>query len=197
MKSNGKRRRERKRQVTLEQSLTPRLLRAGGSVDFPILESFLEHDFGGVAQPVAGEAAQGFADRAGGFAGAEVDVGGFPAHAVEKRGEVFVVLKLVEIDPAAVGAETADEDAAFDGVVRIGATHGGVDGFFQPGIAAPGPFARGPEAGGRGDVLGLAGDEAALPGREREEAAAAEAAEAFGHFVHPLDGFRAGRQRFS
>jgi len=124
--------------------------------------------------------------------GAEVHVGGFPAHVVEETLFVAVGRERSEFNARAIGSEAADEPAVMKTDERVGnaETEGGK---FCAVKLRRGGFVV-PDRGGRANGFGFAGDESRVKGGDRKNARMAEAAEA-GDALFELI-LAAGRKRF-
>jgi len=144
--------------------------------DFPVIESGSQHGLGSFVQPGILSLCQIAFDGGDGFATAEVNVGGFPAHVVEQALFLAFLGESLNFNVAAVGSEAPDDPVLREMHVRIENAHGA-----ENQVAAQnfrGVQAARPDPGGRSELLGFADDVRAVPFGKSENAGMPEAAEA-------------------
>ena len=93
----------------------------------PVIEGGVEHGFGGFVEPAAAAGGEVALDFANGLRGAEVHVGGFPAHAIQEALFVALLGKGSELDAGTVGSEAPYDPAAVEADAGIFHANGAVD----------------------------------------------------------------------
>jgi len=158
----------------------------------PILQGSFGHGFGGFVEPAGFALGEIAFDLRDGGGGAEMHVGGFPAHGVEEAGFVAFGGEGGEFDAGAVGSEAANEPASVKADEGIGNAFsaGGklraVEKLFG--------FAFRPDPGGGANGFGFARQESAAVAGDGEDARMAEAAETGDAAFELIAAF--GRKRF-
>ena len=153
--------------------------------DVPVLLDGLEHGFGGVVQPFAFLFGDMVKNEFAGGRAAEMDVGSFPSHGVQKAEFGIGGAQGGEFDAGAVGGKTANDPASTQLHERIGTAHGPVDDGLVEDFGGAFIFSGAllsldglrPVRGRRDQSLSFAGDAASVPVGNRHVAGVAEAAQ--------------------
>src|SRR5580704_19022483 len=102
-------------------------------------------------------------------------VGGFPSHVVEELRLILQHSECSQFDARAIRGEAAHHPMAVESDSRILDANRSLDELQTADHVGRAVLV--PDPSGGSDALGLAGDQSALPGRQRENAGVAEAAE--------------------
>jgi hypothetical protein len=163
--------------------------------DVPVRADSLEHDFGGVVQPLGFLLIEMAKDGLAGRWSAEMNIGGLPSHSVEEAEFSIGRAQGSELDAGTVGSETADDPASAQLDEGVGTADGAVDDGLVEDVGGTLVILR-PPCGRLNQGFSFAGDASAVPVGDGDVAGVAEAAES-GDAVHQTiaDG-RTGHEMF-
>ncbi len=143
--------------------------------NFPVGKRGLEHGFRSFVEPAVLAAGQIMLDRWNGLWRAEVNVGGFPAHAIEESFFIAFGGQGIDFDVAAIGGQAAHDPVLREMDVGIADAHGTIHKF--TGKDFRGVQMERPDPRGRSELLGFTGNVGTLPAGQSKDAGMAEAAQ--------------------